>query len=56
VGEGAGRRADLRVAAVSVIRDARALIAVVLESDERTGVRAVRARHPAFAHGGIIPK
>jgi len=41
---------------MSVIRDGRSLVAVVLESDEGTGMCAVRDRQPAFAHRAMIPK
>ena len=54
--QGARRRSNLGVATVSVIRNGRSLVAVVLERDERTGIGAFRDRQAAFAHPAMIPK
>ena len=52
VGDGPGRRTDLRVAAVAMVRDVGAGIAIVFEGDEWTGERTGWGwlRHP-----GMIP-
>jgi hypothetical protein len=39
---------------MAMIRDGRALITIVVERDERTGVGAVRDGQPAFAHPRMI--
>jgi hypothetical protein len=55
MGQGARRRSDIRIAAVSMIGHRRPLVAIVFERDKGTGGRAVRDGQPAFAHPGMIP-
>ena len=50
VGDGARRRMNLGVAAVTVVRSVGALVPVVLEGDEWAGRRSVRMGHAAFGH------
>ena len=50
VGDGARRRMNLGVTAVTVIRSVGALVPVVLEGDEGAGRRSVRMGHAAFGH------
>ena len=50
VGDGARRRVNLGVAAVTVVRTVGALIPIVLEGDEGAGRGTVRVGHAAIGH------
>ena len=50
VSDGARRRMNLGVAAVTVVRSVGALVPVVLECDEGAGRRSIRMGHAAFGH------
>jgi hypothetical protein len=50
VGDGTRRRAQLGVAAVTVVRAFRAFVAIIVEGHERTGRGAFDWGAPAFGH------
>jgi hypothetical protein len=56
VGERPRGGPDLGVAAVTTVRNRRALVSIVLEGDEGTGVGAVRDGQAAIAHRAMIAK